>query len=545
MPAQQRIVPFADGMALGLGLDDLTGAVGTLRAITFETATAATSDEGMEARYDTALLYSSQQMYESLGVSVSAEGRYGMFSAEGKFSFAEQSRFNSQSTFLLARADIQNAFVSVDRPAPVEDAHELVSRGDTETFRKRYGDLFIRGMKSGGEFIAILSITSESQENQRKLGVALKASFDGLMASGSVSTEIQHEIAELRQRSEVRVTTYQRGGSGDGISYTGTIEAVMERLKSFANSVKQHPKAYSVQAAPYDTLVFRDRPNWFDIRRAQEVLEDCLKKRLHLLTLRNDIELVLLHPEYFKAPPTAARLNDWSRQVTGTINALDRHITGVVDQLSADAEFFTLTLPEDLVLPERLLHSSRSVEIYTHADYQMEPWQGIPGRKQVLGPGWYDDAQNQILVGNDQISSLKVPEGLAVRAYEHAWFQGQFIGFTTDVPAVPMDWNDRISSLVVFAVADGPPKVDHVVALDFAWGPRRLVLKEGRYPDLAATALGAHTLGALLIPRDFIVRLWDGPDFTGNSVEFHQDTTALPPEWDNRAASLEVIAIHG
>jgi hypothetical protein len=297
-----------------------------------------------------------------------------------------------------------------------------------------------------------------------------------------------------------------------------------------------------VQAAPYDTLAFRAAPNWFDIRRAREVLEDCLKKRLDLLTLRNDIELVLLHPEYFKSPPPAAALNGWSQSITGVLNALDRHISSVVDNLSADAEFFALTLPNDLVLPERLLHSSQQVEIYSHADYQMEPWQGIPGRRQVLSPGWYDDAKHQILVGNDQISSLKVPDGLAVRAYEHAWFQGEFIDFTTDIPAVPMEWNDRISSLVVFSVADSPPKVDYIVALDFAWGPRLLLLKAGRYPDLAATSLGVGTLSTLLIPRGFIVRLWDGTDFTGNSIEFYQDTLALPPEWDNRAASIEVIA---
>ncbi|WP_157630524.1 hypothetical protein [Kribbella catacumbae] len=539
MADQERTIPFRDGMALGVGINDLTGAVGTLPAIIFDTSAASAADEGMEGRFDTSLVNSSEQMYSSLGVNVSAEGRYGLFSAEGKFTFAEESRFNSSSTFLVARADIQNAFQRVQNPNPTQDAQDLVRDGKTELFRKRYGDLFIRGVKSGGEYIAVLSITNESQADQRELGIALKASFDGIAAGGSVSTEIQSTVSKLRETSEIRVSTYQRGGSGAQISYTGTVEEVMNRLKTFASAVQENPKAYSVQAASYDTLIFPAEPNWFDIRRQQDVLEDCLKKRLQLNTLRNDIEMVLLHPEYFLVPPASSVLTRWSSEITDTLNRLDQHTSEVVDSISA-ADFFPLALPDGLALPQRNLHSSAQVEVFNHSDFSTEPWQGIPARSQKLAPGWYDDAKNQLLIGNDQLSSIKVPEGLAVRAYAHAWFQGQFIDFTADVPAVSMDWNDQVSSLVVYRADEPPPVVDHIVALDFLWG-RWLVLKPGRYDDLNATSLGAATLSALLIPRGMIVRLWDSPGCTGNTTDFLADTLELPAEWNNRAASLEVI----
>lgn len=522
-------------MALGIGVNDLTGAVGTLPAITFDTAAASTSDEGMEGRFDTSLVNSSEQMYNSLGVSVTAEARYGLFSAEGKFKFAEESRFNSTSTFLVARADIQNAFQRVQNPVPTQDAQDLVRDGKTELFRKRYGDLFIRGVKSGGEYLAVLSITSESQENQRKLGIALKAGFDSIAAGGSVSAEIQSTVSELRTRSEIRVSTYQRGGSGAQISYTGTVEDVMQRLKTFASAVQENPKAYSVQAASYDTLIFPAEPNWFDIQHQQEVLEDCLKKRLQLNTLRNDIEMVLLHPEYFVTPPDRSTLTSWSSQVTEELNRLDKHTSEVVDSISA-AEFFALTLPGGLALPERNLHSSAQVEIFNHADFATQPWQGIPARSQKLAPGWYDDAKNQLLIGNDQLSSIKVPEGLAVRAYEHSWFQGAFIDFTADVPAVSMDWNDRVSSLVVYRADEAPPVVDHVVAVDSLWS-NWLILKAGHY-DLTATSLGAGTLSALLIPRGLKVTLHDAG---GRTLDLFADTLALPADWDNQAVALDIV----
>lgn len=534
-----RNIPFQDGMALGLGIDDLTGAVGSLSAVTFTTTKAAIGDEGMEGEYDTSLVYSVEQMYNSLKINVNAEGRYGLFSAEGKFSFAENSRFNSTSTFLVARADIQNAFTRMENPMPTEDAKDLVRDGKQELFRKRYGDLFIRGVKSGGQYIAILSITNKMQEDQRELGIALKASFDSIAAGGSLSVNIQNTIARLSSTSEIRVSIYQRGGSAEQISYTGTVEEVMNRLKTFATAVQENPKAYSVQAASYDTLIFPNAPNWFDIKRQQEVLEDSMKKRLQLQTIRNDIEMVLLHPEYFKSPPDQATLSNWSSTVTNELNELDRHVDKVVDSISA-AEFFPLKLPEGMVIPERIQHSSKQVEIFTHSDFSLDPWHDIPGRSQKLAPGWYDDAKSQILIGNDQLSSIKVPEGLVVRAWEHAWFQGAFIDFIADTPAVPMNWNDRISSIVVYPAGEKPPKISHIVALNFLWGPW-LVMKPGQYPDLAATSLGAATTSGLLIPEGMVVRLWDQPNFQGNSVKFFGDILELPPEWNNRAASLEVI----
>src|SRR4051794_32096444 len=115
----QRTVPFRDGMELGVGMDDLTGQVGSLAAVTFTESGSSVGDGGMEAAYDTSLVTTAEQLYDQLNVNVSAEGRYGLFSAEGKFAFAEKSRFSSTATFLVARADVQASFVRVKDPAPV------------------------------------------------------------------------------------------------------------------------------------------------------------------------------------------------------------------------------------------------------------------------------------------------------------------------------------------------------------------------------------------------------------------------------------------
>lgn len=536
--ALQRTIPFADGMDLGLGIDDLTGSVGSLRAVSFAQPAAAEGDEGMVGHYDTSLVYSSEQMYSALGVDITAEGRYGLFSAEGKFSFAEQSHFTTSSTFLVARAEITNAFRRVSEPVPVQDAQDLIADGKRELFRTRYGDLFIRGVQTGGEYVAVLSITSKTEDKQRRLGLALKASFDGLVASGSVGVAISSEVAELRSQCEIRTSVYQRGGSGEQVSFTGTIEEVMARLKTFATAVKESPKAYSVQAASYDTLVFPDAPSPFDIQVQREVLEDCMRKRLQLQTLRNDIEVVELHPEYYVGAPDRGVLAAWSTAVTDQLNALDKHVRKVTDSVS-EATFFPLVLPAGLAIPPRLQHSSDQVEVFSNTNYNQDVSLDVTPRSQVLAPGSYDDASGQLGVGNDQISSLTVPAGMAVRAYEHAWFQGASIDFRADTPALATDWNERISSLIVYRADEPAPVITSVVVLDFPWN-RWLVLGPGQYPDLAATSLGAGTMTTLLVPRGVTARLWDSPGLQGSSIDITTDVLQLPPEWDNRAASLEV-----
>ncbi|WP_166481970.1 beta/gamma crystallin-related protein [Scytonema sp. UIC 10036] len=104
-------------------------------------------------------------------------------------------------------------------------------------------------------------------------------------------------------------------------------------------------------------------------------------------------------------------------------------------QLSAtDKNFMRQMYPEGTV-------GSNRVVIYSDRDFQ--------GRSQELEPGKYD--VNQLAIGNDHLSSLKVPSGLQVILYEHAGFQGRTKVFASDTPYVGDDFNDFASSLEIQA----------------------------------------------------------------------------------------------
>ena len=80
-----------------------------------------------------------------------------------------------------------------------------------------------------------------------------------------------------------------------------------------------------------------------------------------------------------------------------------------------------------------------SVVIYQHADYKGRSSSFKPGRHNIGALG----------IGNDELTSLRVPKGRKVRLYEHANFKGRSMEVTRDMRYVGKSWNDRVSSLII------------------------------------------------------------------------------------------------
>ncbi|OLT60529.1 hypothetical protein BJP37_17440 [Moorena bouillonii PNG] len=75
--------------------------------------------------------------------------------------------------------------------------------------------------------------------------------------------------------------------------------------------------------------------------------------------------------------------------------------------------------------------------------------QNYGGTSQEFVPGEYNISELYDGVGNDTISSLKVPKGWTVTLYQHANFQGKTKTFTDDTQWVETDFDDIASGIVV------------------------------------------------------------------------------------------------
>jgi hypothetical protein len=140
-------------------------------------------------------------------------------------------------------------------------------------------------------------------------------------------------------------------------------------------------------------------------------------------------------------PPAPATTGDGSHEVVIPANAnLPESI-----EVNLDPVVITLDIPASWFRPEL-----QPVIVFEHANFG--------GKAQSLAVGAYDEV-SKLLIGNDTISSLKVPPGLVVRLYEHWHFEGQFIDVKGDLMYVGDAWNDRASSIIVYEESKGPPTV--------------------------------------------------------------------------------------
>jgi hypothetical protein len=172
------------------------------------------------------------------------------------------------------------------------------------------------------------------------------------------------------------------------------------------------------------------------------------------------------------------------------------------------------------------------VIIYEHANFE--------GRSQALPKGRYDDAAQQLSFGNDLVSSLKVPQGLVARLYEHYHFQGRFIDIQEDTPAITQFWNDRTSSIVVYEETEPPPITREVMIFEHAnYGGASQILPKGQY-DTPQITIGNETLSSALVPSGMVLRLYEHANFQGAFIEIRSDTPAISMDWNDRTSSIVV-----
>lgn len=364
MTDQSTNIPWTEGMNYGMGVNLLNGDIAG-KAVDPGVISAPTQAGGQATTYNLSLINSIEELYSSIGLSVEASGHYGLFNASGKYGYAKESKFNSQSTFLLARCVVENAFTQAEDVQIRPDAASLIEQGKITLFQQRYGDGFVRGMQTGGEFFAIISITSSSREDQKSIAASLQAKYGGLFASAQVDVNLDETSRSKIAKSELRISTFQRGGSGDEQSLTADIEEVMARLKAFPAQVKNSPVPYDVQVASYNTVALPEGPSPVDIRLQKDSLIDYERIRLKLLTLRNDIEFLQLNPNLFVDPPGIAVLNKWQDFVENEINEITRQASHCLDNPKGGCETRSFRLPEDFRQVKR--RTSESIEIKASA----------------------------------------------------------------------------------------------------------------------------------------------------------------------------------
>ncbi|MEU6278175.1 hypothetical protein ABZ871_38140 [Streptomyces populi] len=321
LPQIRRII-FNDE-EIGMGFNSESGlAVGTaLDSFTVEENPAA---PGGEVTASISIINTHEELQENLGMSFEAQGRYGFFSASTKTRFSESTKFNSTSTFLVARCLVENSMRRGKNFKVKDDAKPLLAPGRTGEFTKAFGDSFIRGLQTGGEFYAVIRITSVSTSKQSQLAATAQAELNGLIGGGKFEADFAAANLSESTRSEYTATMYQKAGTGAQISPTVSIADVIQRYQKFPEIANGSAAAYETEVATYDTL-----PLPIPTPEEQEdfliALTDAREKKLNYIQTRNDLEFALKNPTFFHDLPSAETLMEAINVYTKLINAVMAH----------------------------------------------------------------------------------------------------------------------------------------------------------------------------------------------------------------------------
>lgn len=331
-----QLTEYGYGMDLGVGLDTLSGRQrgdGVVRTPAEEV----TGAEGQTVSFFLDRIETLEQLETALGVSAEASVGFGIGGGSAKLDFVRNCSFNSFSLFMLARVAVMNSFRQMRDVRLTESAAALVASGEGERFRERFGDSFVRGLLTGGEFFAVLEIETSSEGEKEDVS----GQVEGGYGTFSAEVEFSSSVAALASHSSVKVSSFQRGGD---TTQAETASAIAKKALEFGPDVAgDRGVPYAVTLMDYRSLDMPAEPNWVDLQNAKDVIRATLRLRASVLTVLNDIDYILTHRNQFEPHDT--------EQLNATRNRLAAAFNGLTDAASRCADDVSqCRLPEALDL---------------------------------------------------------------------------------------------------------------------------------------------------------------------------------------------------
>lgn len=185
---------------------------------------------------------------------------------------------------------------------------------------------------------------------------------------------------------------------------------------------------------------------------------------------------------------------------------------------------------------------------------------GYKGNTAVLGEG-YHALKDFGGVGNDALTSLRIPYGFEVTLFSDDNFQGDQISFTSDVSGLPRNWNDKTSSILIKRVNTNSSNTsynrgnantrysgynnDRVQLFeDTDYSGSRVSLGEGDYQG-SSMGIKNDALSSISVPSGYIVTLFADANFSGQRMVLTSDRSNLGDSWNDKVSSIRIARIGG
>lgn len=295
---QQLEIAFMSGMKVGRGYDMLSGSATVNSAVAGDAITAPAQAQGPITTTSLKIVQDMETFRSTLGISVDAGGSYMGFEGNAKFQFADECSVTQFCTYVVIAVRVFNAVQTIDNPALVPDANTLIANLNNDRFRQRFGDRFISGIRSGGEYYAVYRVQSFDSNERTSIASQIHASFDDLVASAHLDASINESKARSSSKLDVSVMVYQAGAVTK--ADLGLAD-MMQKARDFPMLVSgTQGVAYSVLLAEYNELKLPDdRFSPLDIQKQRETLAFNGQLLVRFKQVISDIDFIRSNAERF------------------------------------------------------------------------------------------------------------------------------------------------------------------------------------------------------------------------------------------------------
>lgn len=185
------------------------------------------------------------------------------------------------------------------------------------------------------------------------------------------------------------------------------------------------------------------------------------------------------------------------------------------------------------------------VTLYKDCDFR--------GDRHPLYEGEYHD--NELGIGNDQLSSMQIPYGFSVTVYTSGGFGGSSETFTSDVACMPANLNDKVSSIIVLKSSSyhyrhrdnayNNRSYEHsdmvTVYRDSDFRGSSQFLSAG-YHNANSMGVGNDQISSIRVPRGWSVTVFKDSDYRGRNETFTGDVSRLN-DFDNQISSMLITKL--
>ena len=162
----------------------------------------------------------------------------------------------------------------------------------------------------------------------------------------------------------------------------------------------------------------------------------------------------------------------------------------------------------------------------------------------ALSAGTYTRAQ---MIGNglpdDAISSFTIPTGYQVTFFWDDNFTGASITRSASEAWIGLEWNDKVTSLIVTRIA---PEEQAVFYTDATYGGKAVPLSPGNYTraQMIAYGLPDDAVSSFTVPAGYQVTVYWDDNFSGSSLTRTVSEPWIGPDWNDKVTSLIISKIN-